>query len=202
MAENPFDKFKTGFSLKLPTTNPQNGHGGNQDVFNSARVIEAKKAAQATHPKEAVEVNFPNHLYIPKGAQSLDLRKVMNIPAGTRDYELFKYKAPPGAVTRFISYGVYNDGDNGNDYNFKPQLDGNRIFPYHGDPTTFDFKIYLGLGPDLSQVAMIPCQLYVQPGQTVRWLLTNTSTVDTSMGVRMCGYFDSSQLLETGRYGG
>jgi len=156
------------------------------------------KAQQIAAPKS---VSLPPHLFIPAGAQSVDLRKVMNVPTASINYELFRFVAPPGAVTRFISYGIFNDGDNGANFNFLPLVDGARIFPYHGDPTD-NYRIYLGLGPDLSNTALIDCQLELQPGQTLQWLVTNTAGVDTSMGVRMRGYFDTALQRTTPRFGG
>ena len=49
---------------------------------------------------------------------------------------------------------------------------------------------------------MITCKLTLQPGQTIKWLITNTSGVDTSMGVRMVGYFDTTSQRVQGRFGG
>lgn len=201
MAQNPLNKMRSGYNLAMPSANSDNSCGGNRDVFNAGVTTDAPKQNQKAESPKPVKIEFPNHLYIPEGAQSLDFRKVVNLPAGSVDFELFSFTAPPGAVTRFLSYGVFNDGNDGADYEFKPLLDGRRIFGFHGDPA-LNFKIYLGLAPDLSEIAMIPCQLYIQPGQTVKWLLTNTSAVDTSMGVRMTGYFDSSQQRVTGRFGG
>lgn len=200
---NPFEKGKMGFGLRLPTANPDQGKnaGGNLDVFKAAEITNKKEAAANKPPTNPTDVNFPKHLYIPAGAQSLDLRRVINVPTATVDFELFRFVAPPGATTRFINYGIFNDGDNGAFYNFVPLVDGSRVFPYHGDPSQ-NFKIYLGLGPDLSQTAMIPCQLTLQPGQVLQWLITNTSGVDTSMGVRMLGYFDTTHTRVQGRFGG
>lgn len=201
MSYNPFDKAKGGFKVRQASvTNPE--EGGNLE-FTRASILtdqgSVKKDA-AAHEK-AVQVIFPKHLYIPEGAESVDLRRVVNLPTGYSNYELFSFTAPQGALVRFIAYGVYNDGDNGANYDFLPQVDGSRIFRYHGDPTQ-NFKIYLGLGPDLSNTSMLPCQLTLQPGQTVRWLISNASGVDTSMGVRMIGYLDTSSQKVQGRFGG
>lgn len=199
---NPFERYRRNFNQNLPTANPEQPVGGNDDVFGAMATTDkgtAAKAAQAAAKRTPVE--FPPHLFIPDGAQSLDFRRVANIPSPTTNYELFKFVAPPGAVTRFISYGIFNDGLIASDYNFLPLVDGSRIFPYHGDPSD-NFRIYLGLGPDLSNTSMIPCQLYLQPGQVLQWLVTNTSGVDCSLGVRMAGYFDTAQRRVTGRFGG
>lgn len=202
MSYNPFDRYKQGFNQQMPTANPEQPVGGNDDVFGAMSTNDKSTSAKAQAAAlKKTPVEFPPHLFIPEGAQSLDFRRVINLPSPNTNYELFSFTAPPGAVTRFISYGIFNDGNAAADYNFLPLVDGSRIFPYHGDPSD-NFKIYLGLGPDLSNTSLIPCQLYLQPGQRLQWLVTNTSGVDTSMGVRMVGYFDTAQQRVTGRFGG
>lgn len=195
--------MRGGFDLQQGTANPEQGNvGGNLD-FLKARQSTDKSTVQRRieNEKRPTDVNFPNHLYIPAGAQSLDLRRVINAPVATVGYTLFSFTCPPGAITKFIKYGIYNDGLDGTNFEFMPTVDGSRIFPYHGDPSQ-NYKIYLGLGPDLSDTSMIPCQLSLQPGQTLTWKVTNTSGVDTAMGVRMVGYFDTTQQRTQGRFGG
>lgn len=196
----PFNRYRRGFSPEMPTANPEQAVGGNLDVFGAMATTERPEIVKEHQQQKVIPIDLPRHLYIPEGAQSLDFRKVMNIIPATVDYELFSFTAPPGAATRFISYGIFNDGDAGANYNFRPLVSGSRVFPYHGDPSD-NFRIYLGLGPDLSNSALIPCQLMLQPGQTIRWLVTNTSAVDTSMGVRMVGYLDTTQIRQIGRSG-
>lgn len=200
MSQNPFNRFKTNQGMHLPTANGSRG-GGNQDVFDSGKVTNKNAQQQFANRAKPTEVAFPPHLYTPAGAQSLDLRRVVNLPTGNTDYLLYEFIAPPGCTTHFTAYGIFNDGDDGANFNFRPLVDGSRVFQYHGDPTQ-NFKIYLGLGPDLSNVSLIPCQLSLNPGQKLQWLITNVSGVDTSMGVRMTGYLDTSLRRETARFGG
>jgi hypothetical protein len=161
---------------------------------------EAAKAAGAlTLP---TRVDFPRHLYIPQGAESLDLRTVWNVPTGTIDFEILKYIAPVGAITRFINYSIFNDGDAEINYDFKPFVNGNRILRYHGHPLpNGSYKLALGLGPDMSNASLIQCELALNPGDTLIWLITNVSGVDTSMGVRMVGYFDTQSIRVTPKFG-
>ena len=203
MKGHPFLSYGKNFQHNLPTANPeQEGTGENKEVFTAKPSATAeeihKKEVRTFTPKTPVEL--PRHLFIPDGAESIDIRRVMNVPSPTTDYLLFRFTAPPGSYTKFISYGVYNDGDAAANYQFKPEVDGNRIFRYHGDPQA-NYKIDLGLAPDLSNNAMIPCQLTLEPGQILEWLITNTSGVDTSMGVRMVGYFDTQAMRATEKFG-
>jgi hypothetical protein len=199
---DPFKKYKQGFTLKQGTANPDDKTGGNLDFARAVQSTDKMEVQRRENAlKHPTDVNFPPHLFIPQGAQSLDLRRVVSVSSPSVDVLLFSFTCPPGAVTRFISYGIFNDGQNGANYNFLPLVDKGRIFPYHGDPTQ-NYKIYLGLGPDLSASSMIPCQLSLQPGQVLEWYISNTSGVDTSMGVRMVGYFDTTQRRVQGRFGG
>lgn len=200
---NSFKNYRRGFGLDMGSANPQDGNiGGNLDFATATQATDKaevkQREAAAARP---TDVNFPPHLFIPQGAQSLDLRRVVAVSSPSTGILLFSYTSPPGAITRFIKYGIFNDGQNGANYEFLPLVDGARIFPFHGDPSQ-NYKIYLGLGPDLSEASMIPCQLSLQPGQKLEWYISNTSGVDTSMGVRMVGYFDTTQRRVQGRFGG
>lgn len=176
----------------------------NLDFMNAVQTMSAEeqtaKAAQAL--QRPTLVDFPRHLFIPAGSESLDLRTVWNIPSPTIDFEMLKFVAPVGAVTRFLAYAVFNDGDAEVNYDFKPKVNGNRILRYHGHPLpNGEYKISLGLGPDLSNTSLIHCELALNPGDILTWLVTNTSGVDTSMGVRMVGYFDTQAIRVTPKFG-
>jgi hypothetical protein len=180
----------------------QSSSGGNIN-FTEATLpedtIELKKNQARINPKP-IAVELPHHLFIPANVQNLDLRKLATVSSGTIKQEFFRFKCPPGATTRFIAYAIYNDGDIAANYRFDPEVNGNRVFPYHGDPTD-NYRISLGLSPDLSNNALIPCQLTLMPEQEIIWYITNTSTVATDMGIRMVGYFDTTQRLVTPRFG-
>lgn len=203
MYAHPFHKYGNKFKHNLPTANPeQEGTDENLKVFGAKAAITPKevkkKEMHAIAPK--TPITLPRHLFIPEGAESIDIRRVLNLPSPTTDQLILRFVAPPGAYTKFISYGVYNDGDDAANYQFKPMVDGNRIFRYHGDPLN-NYKIDLGLAPDLSNNSLIPCQLTLEPGQILEFFVTNTSGVDTSMGVRMVGYFDTQSTRVTERFG-
>ena len=203
MTGHPFLTYGQNFKHNLPTANPdQEGTGENKKVFEAepsqAPKVTITKEEVALAPKTPIEL--PRHLFIPDGAESIDIRRVMNVPSPTTDYLLYRFVAPPGSYTKFISYGVYNDGDAAVNYQFKPEVNGNRIFRYHGDPQA-NYKIDLGLAPDLSNNSLIGCQLTLNPGDILEWLITNTSGVDTSMGVRMVGYFDTQAIRSAERFG-
>ena len=141
-------------------------------------------------PKPPVPVSFPPHLFIPQGAASIDIRRCCTVTPGSVRETMMSFTAPQGGVTQFISYAIFNDGLLEENYEFRCLVDGSNALAYHGDPMK-NYKIALGLGPDLSNVNLIPMQLAIQPGQTVVWTVTNNSAVDTVMGVRMVGYINT-----------
>ena len=180
----------------MPVSNPDNGLiGGNLDPFQALGTTtptalgdKIARENQAPNP-----IDFPRHLFIPEGANSLDFRKAGVVSSGTVKEQLLSFTAPEGATTRFLQYGIYNDGLLENNIEFTPLVNGNRVLPYHGDPD-FNFRLSLGLSADLSYASLIPCQINLTPGQVFQWLVSNTSAVDVVMGVRMVGYFDTSLL--------
>jgi len=199
---NPMDAYKSAFSLPLPSANADQNTGTNSNQLKNANVsitpTEAK--ARAAHDLGMkVNVNFPPHLYIPEGAEGIDGRRVENVPTGTVKHEIFRFTAPLGCITRFISYGIFNDGLKAADYEFLPLVNNSRVLPYHGDPMN-NFKLDLSLSTNLDGAALIPCQIALLPNQTIQWLITNTSGVDTSMGVRMVGYYDNSITRMTTKF--
>lgn len=203
--EDPMEIFRSRISLDLPSVNPaQEDTGGNLDFMTAApassgRIEESVIQAEKDTPNP---VSFPDHLFTPKGATSVDIRKVCTIlPNAPTGEMLMSFKAPEGSYTRFIAYGVFCDAQFENKVAFLPLLDGARVFPYHGDPMA-NYRIALGLGPDLGDPYMIGCQLQLSPGQTIEWWVFNSDTVPVMLGVRMKGYFDTGSKLTTPKFGG
>lgn len=199
-------EFPNMFELNMPTANVDQGVVSDKTKLLSAVPTESPTEAEAkvtaSIQNEFVINEFPRHLFVPNGAESLDLRAVWNIPPATVNFSILRFVCPPGAVTRFIKYGVFNDGLAAVDYAFKPLVNGNRIARYHGEPLPDGaFRIALGLAPDLGEEAMIPYQITLNPGDILEWLVTNNSIVDTSMGVRMIGYFDTQAIRVTPKFG-
>lgn len=182
-----------------------NRNYGNEKPFEAVGTIDSEqlaKSGQQIDNRLATPVKLPPHLFIPEGAQSLDLRRAADIAAGTSDpFKFIEFECPQGATCHFISYAIFSDGNNATLQEFIPRVDDRRVFPYQGDPQD-NFKINLGLAPDLSNNSLIGCQLTLQPGQKLQWYLKNLNAVDIAMGVRMVGYIDRSMTRVTGRTGG
>lgn len=200
---NPFDTWRGRFQLNAPTASAQNPVGGNTQMDRFVVPTAPRDVSPLVNDlgNQGVPVILPRHLYIPEDAQSVDIVKVCRVSAGTIQEELISFTAPDGALTVFISYGIFNDAASFALTEFIPQVDGQRAYPYHGDPTN-NFKIALGSGPDLSLTSLKQGCLILQPGSVVRWLVTNTDTVAHDMGVRMVGYVSSSLLKSATRFGG
>lgn len=187
----------------FPTIDPQVG-AANDNIFTAVPTNPNEPGAGAVNAAKSQLVELPRHLFIPAQAVSIDIRRVCQVSPGSVISDpaniILRFTAPPGAITRFISYGVFCDGEFSADFAFEPRVDGSRVFPYHGDPSQ-DYRINLGLGPDLSNSSLIQCNLALTPGQTVTWAVENLSTVKTVMGVRMVGYFDASGQSVSPRFG-
>jgi hypothetical protein len=84
---------------------------------------------------------------------------------------------------------------------FLPQVQGSRVLQFHGDPNN-NFKINLSVSVDLSDNALIPCEIVMAPGQTMTWKFSNTSGATAPMGVRMVGYVDSHTQRSSAHFGG
>lgn len=184
---------------------PQNPNYGNQKPFDAVGTVNPGDAAQNTQQLDnlrATPVRLPPHLYTPEGAESLDLRVAADVaPTGGGQTLLLEFECPPNATCHFISYAVFSDGAVATNQEFIPNVDGRRVFPFQGDPQD-NFKINLGLAPDLSNNSLIQCQLSMQPGEKLQWFVKNLNLVNLAMGVRMVGYIDRSMMRIQGRSGG
>lgn len=195
MAGNPWIK----------TNNPyqQSGNLGPLAAFKTATQPVAKDMAavqRAPTDEKPTKVELPYHLYIPNDAQGIDIRRLCVIKAGTQE-DLLHFQAPASGIVRFINYGVFSDGEFSTDQEFVPKVNGVRVLPFHGDPDN-NYKINLGLAPDLSNNSLIQCQLALKPNDILYWTLINNSTFDVPMGVRMVGYLDNTMLRSNERFGG
>jgi hypothetical protein len=203
---NPFNPWlkQSPFQLSMPTANPLQPATSNQTPFDAKAVLSqtemaAKKVAEEARP---IDINLPRHLFIPRNAQSIDIRKLASAAAGTNKELFMSFTAPKGGITVFTHYAIYNDGaELCTNYLFLPEVNGNRIYPFHGDPDDF-FRIKLGLSPDLGNEGLIPGYIELQPGFVLTWKLSNTGIQAANMGVRMSGYFSSSETYSTPSFGG
>lgn len=170
-------------------------------VTTTANSSDEARKANIEH-RRSVPVQLPHHLFIPAGAESLDIRVAADVAANTTTpASLMSFTAPKGAVTHFISYGIFSDGSLAANQEFIPRVDGRRAFPYQGDPND-NFRINLGLAPDLSNTSLIQCQLTLNPDETIEWFVKNLNSVDIAMGVRMVGYIDYEMKRINARSGG
>ncbi len=190
--KNPFNSYKRGFMNQV---NPGKVFDA---VSTTSKQDQARRIEQSGQMPQSV--TLPDHLFIPQTAQSVDIRRLANVPPFAT-VDLIVFVAPQGVKTKFIGYGVFSDALLFNLVNFIPTVNGKRVFPFHGDPQV-NFKIGLGLTPDLGNNALIPCQLDMNPGETLKWTFTNSDVVDVAAGIRMSGYVDSTVIRTAGRFGG
>lgn len=146
-------------------------------------------------------IELPDNLFIPPGAESIDLKNLFDVTAGARATIIDFTNPATGGLVVILSYAVFNDGLLASDFDFFPTVNNKRVYQYHGDPLD-NFRIYLGTGPDLSNGSLINAQLYLQPGHRLRWVAENRAAVDTSMGVRVVGYVDRTKQRTQRRFGG
>ena len=183
---------------------PMNRNIGGRKFEQATSVGDGKHVArqESIQPKNPVPVQLPPHLFVPADAQVIDMRRAADIAAGTTDpFLLMSFTCPKGAVAHFTQYAVFSDGALAANQEFIPRSAGARAFPYQGDPND-NFRINLGLAPDLSNNSLIQCQLTINPGEKVEWFVKNTNAVDIAMGVRMVGYIDRDQKRINARSGG
>lgn len=145
-------------------------------------------------------VLLPENHYAPEGADTFDIRVVGTLdPASTET--ILSFTAQDSQTVRFIRYGLYTNIVPAPNVDFLPTLEGSRILRYHGDPLD-DFKLNLSVGPDLTENSLIPCDVLVLPGQTIKWTVKNNGGVKSDIGVRMRGYLVTASQASKRSFGG
>ena len=157
----------------------------------------AANKAQYDNP---TPILLPRYTTAPEGAETVDIRRIAVLNPG-EVFDLFTFTCLPGTTTVLFGYALYTDVLSNTDLQWLPTIDSRRILAYHGDPAD-SYKINLALGIDLSQAALIPCQVIMQPGQVLKWQVSNLGPSQVSMGVRMTGYLDVGQRLTASKIGG
>lgn len=151
--------------------------------------------------ERAVPIQFPLNFYPPERSESVDLSRLINVPAGTTRALLLEFQAQEAQTVIFYRYGIFTDALDADLVQFFPTINNKRVLRYHGDPQN-DYRLSLSLGPNLNEANMKPCQLFLKPGDTLQWHVTNNDAVDAPMGVRMTGYVDVSKKRTTFPFGG
>lgn len=140
--------------------------------------------------------NLPRHNFIPEEGESIDPRALGKVVAGTVKDLMLEYRCPIGKQAFILGYSLFNDGLYEADTEFFPKKNNVRILANHGHPTysgdmtnpTVEFKMSLALGPNMSNANLIPCYIFLKSNDRITWHVSNSSLVDTFMGVRMSGF--------------
>jgi hypothetical protein len=194
----PFSRIRDNFQSNYFSEPPLQRASIATDPSDQKRLTERERT-------QDTPVAFPQHLFAPSGAQTIDMRRMCSV-SPLPGFQLFMEFNPSalglkGGAYRFTHYAVACDGELEVNYEFLPTMNEARIFPYHGDPQN-RFKISLGLAPDLSDNALIAAELYMRSTDVLRWYVKNNDTVAADMGVRMKGYLDTTQRTVSARFGG
>ncbi len=202
---NPFTAWRGGFNITAPSAQKINP-GDNQKPLKQVVVSAPKTEKEMIGVAEGeaplpTHVSLPPHLYVPESAQTIDISRSCIVLPGTIREVLMSFTAPDGVITNFLQYGIFNEGEEADLFEFIPEVNGNRVFPYHGDPNS-NYRISLGTGFDLSSISLKTAYLPMQPLSEIAWRVTNISTTSVVMGVRMTGYYMSQEIRGSTRFGG
>jgi len=208
MFQNDPNKRMRGPASGASSDVPQ---AGNRTVFQGEPTVSPedyakRKARDLLIPQP---VDLPDHLYIPKDAQSVDLMRLVLVPNDGLEHLIMSYEVKRGAIAAFQRYALmFNNQNNGAvvtaNFYFIPKINGMRIFPEHGDPND-NFKIralpfdFASLNDNRMKFGYVE----VQPYQKIEWYGVNNSVLaSTTMGVRMVGFRRSRTGQESTRFGG
>ena len=99
---NPFDKYRKGFQVKQASFTDIDDADNVKYAKSIQLSSQGEVQRQAAQQAKEIGVRFPKHLFIPEGAESVDLRRVVNLPDGNVDYELFSFTAPQAKTEKDV----------------------------------------------------------------------------------------------------
>jgi hypothetical protein len=153
-----------------------------------------------------VPVSLPNHLYIPDGAESIDIAQICEVAKSTgateEPFKMITLAPEKGEEYYLLNYGLYTDAELGSDIEFYLKINGKKALRLHGrpdsatDPTKYTLDY--GLSPDLSNNGLKNCQIILTPNDvfTVEAINRNEDLA-IPMGVRLVGYVLNSNAKST-----
>lgn len=156
------------------------------------QIIKALKAKG-----QSVPIALPDHLYIPDGAESLDIADICEVAkALTPDEDPFKIltlKPTKGEEFYILQYGLYTDAELSADVEFWLKVNGKKALRFHGRPDSptnpTKYTLNYGLSPDLSNNGLKACQILLTPNDTFTVEAINRNEdIAIPMGVRVVGY--------------
>jgi hypothetical protein len=146
--------------------------------------------------------NFPIHLYPPRGASTFDIRKsvglTLTLPL-VYSAVLIDWTIPQDKVVIWNGYSLFSDCAAGVTAEWTLTVDGNPVFPYHGDSLN-GFKKTLALSTDLSN--LIYSLIELRGGQRI----VVTGSVDSlptscTISARIVGWTISKKIQVMGGAG-
>ena len=152
------------------------------------------------HTFKSRVTEFPYHQYTPEGARPFDFGRLVTVGAGTPLTDILSWTVTESFTMVITHYAIFNDAQFTDDAWFVPTINGARVLQYHGNPMD-NFKISLGRTTDLGNSALMEANINLKQGQTFRWQVTNVGAVDVDMGIRMKGYFDTSNKRKAVKFG-
>lgn len=153
-----------------------------------------------------VPVIMPRTTYAPEGASTLDLRREMSIPAAANQTELMAFVCMAAATTVIYGYSLILTSGPNSGISWYPSIDDQRVLQYHGDPGLEESSSPITIlnrptSFDFSDTGLVRCQILMQPGQIMRWRVSNTTGGAVNVGIRMVGYVDLTQQLLSSKFG-
>jgi hypothetical protein len=186
--------------IKFEDKNPSGGSGRSGQGATVQFVIMEAVRSLLNRMLNPFRVSLPEHHFSPDGADTFDIR-VIGIIDPNAEETLMSYTAKESQTIRFIRYGIYTNILLATNVEFYPTKDGSRILRYHGDPND-DFRLNCSIGTDLTENAMIPCDVTLQAGQKLEWKVKNNGLTKADIGVRMRGYLVNENKNGTRGFGG
>lgn len=135
---------------------------------------------------------------IPQGGNSLDIHRIGDVTTTTKEVMLpFR---PPKGFTAFIShFALFSDALLETEVEFIPEINGQRVLSYHGNPQfnkgKIPYRLSVGMSADLSNTGLRACNLVIRDTDELIWYVTQLNANAQTMGIRCVGYLMSNSKV-------
>lgn len=170
-----------------------------QDLKNVSQKLDVvcdklNKLMQTMSKSGGVDINLPDHLFIPEGAESLDQSRVVNVLRNTTvEQTIISIIADESETIVITHYALYTDVELAKDIEFWVKKNGGKQLQHHGTPNDpinpTHNKLTLSIAPDLKNDSLKNCQIQLLPKDKLTVSLVNCLVdLDVPMGIRIVGY--------------
>lgn len=144
-----------------------------------------------------VNVNLPDHLFVPDNVDTLDLFNWQAVPTPAADTPIFQLRCPQNARIKLLEYSLYSTAPSPSDVLFKVNVNGNRVMSEHGQRTFGSVFNELRQMPNGDLTKLIKTNVDLKPNDLLTVAVDKVVPGTHDIGIRFVGYVDFGNFRDS-----